>query len=298
MLRHSTCFTVGWRFLLSGEMTNYRTLVVAPKTDLLLVDDEVQQVVNLLGAKVLQGSQATIHGLLAILREPFDIIWFATHGDEAGVLLADGKLATSEITTMIRSAGAQLTVLNTCSSLPVALTIHHELKTAFVCTVKKVPDRTAFITGTVFAQKLASGLSFHESYLAAKPGQNTTYTFLGDEGRKMTPPKNSNNPPTASGPAARFEEIVEQLDVIVNGSVRYNVPGLAKSMGEFAEGMKSIERRVEKLEEEQKSLAQVIRKGEEEQRFVRRLLVVVIVILALILVILCIAVFFRSGGVG
>lgn len=272
----------------------YKTLVVAPKTDLTFVDDEVQQVINILGAKVLQGSQATIHGLLAILREPFGIIWFATHGDETGVYLSDGVLSTSEITTVIRSVGVQLTVLNTCASRPVALTIHDELRTSFVCTIKKVPDRTAFITGTLYARKLAEGLGFYQAFLAARPGQDTTYTFLGDEGKKMTPPNKTNNSPGSSGVTARVEEIVEQLDVIVNGSVRFGVPGLAKSVEGLAEGMRSIDRRVGKLEEEQKVLAQMMRKSEEDQRFNRRLSVALIVIMTLVLIVLCIG-FFAQG---
>ena len=166
----------------------YKTLVVSPKTELTFTDDEVQQVVNLLGAKMLR-TQANIHGLLAALDEQFDILWFATHGDEKGVYLEDGILNTSEITALVRSAGVKLVVLNTCSSKPVAREIYEELGVQLVCTVKKVPDRSAFITATLFARKVASGLSFYESYRAAKPGQNTVYLFLPEKEMEMQQPE-------------------------------------------------------------------------------------------------------------
>jgi hypothetical protein len=206
----------------------YRTLVVAPTSDLALVGDEVMQVVNTLGAKLLQGARANIHGLLDILQQGWDLVWFATHGDETGIHLSDGILSASEITSLIRSAGVSLTVFNTCSSYEVAHTIHRELKTAFVATVKKVPDRTAYITGALFAQKLAEGLDFEAAYEAAKPGQNSTYTYLPAKGIVMPPPYERRNAGDAD-PLVRLNEIVEQLDAIVNGSVRFHIPGLVKS---------------------------------------------------------------------
>lgn len=259
----------------------YKTLVIAPKTDLLLVDDEVQQVINLLGAKVLNGSQATLHGLLTMLREPFDILWFATHGNEQGIYMEDGPLNASELTTMVRSCGASLTVFNTCASRPVALTIHDELQTEFVCTIKKVPDRMAFITGTVFAQKIADGLDFYAAYEAAKPGQNSTYTFLPAKGTVAMPPI-SKGPTTEPGTTARFEEIVEQLDAIVNGNPRLRITGLADSVDRIDKNVQEIDKRISKIE--------------EEQKFNRRLLIGLLIVVTLVLMLLVIAVFFQGTG--
>jgi hypothetical protein len=207
-------------------MANYRTLVVAPKTDLLLVDDEVQQVVNLLGAKLLQGSQANIHGLLAILAEPYDIVWFATHGDERGVYLSDGILNTAELTALARSSSTQLLVLNTCSSRPVALSIYDELRIQLVCTLRPIPDRSAFITGTIFARKIAGGETFREAYLSAKPGQNNTYLFLPEDGTEMPAPR----PQNLETDIYQLAALVRRLEILVSGSPDYNVNGLVPTV--------------------------------------------------------------------
>lgn len=201
-----------------------KVLVVAPSTDLLLVDDEVQQVVNALRAKVLQGSQANVHGLLAMLDESFDVVWFATHGDEFGVYLSDGILSPAEITAMVRSAGVSLVVLNTCSSRPVALTIHDELRISLVCTVRAVPDRTAFVTGTIFAKKLQQGFSYREAYEMAKPGQNSTYVFL-PESETMERPQQKTDDSLESVVA-----LVRRLEILVSGNSDYNVEGLVPTV--------------------------------------------------------------------
>lgn len=205
-------------------MFAYKTLVVAPKTDLLLVEDEVQQVVNYLGAKMLRGSQADMQGLLDIVSESFDILWFSTHGDESGVYLNDGIVSISELTTLIRGSGARLVVFNTCQSRSVALTIYDELKIPFVCTIAKVPDRMAFITGTLFARYIALGLSFREAYEKAKPGQNRTYTFLPDEGRPVDKRVRVENDLDS------IVNSVRRLEIIVTGSTDYNVEGLVPTV--------------------------------------------------------------------
>src|SRR6476660_3229032 len=159
------------------SMSLPRTLVVAPITNLPYSGNEVQQVVNTLGAQMLR-EQADIHGLLEILKQDFDIVWFSTHGDEKGVYLNDGILNTSEITALVRSTRAKLVVLNTCSSRAVALSIYDELRIPLVCTLRPVPDRTAFIFGTLFARKIALGTQPHQAFLNARPGQDLTYVYL------------------------------------------------------------------------------------------------------------------------
>ncbi len=208
-------------------MPNYKTLIVAPETNLTLAPDEVQQVVNLLSAKLLRGAGANVHGLLNILAEPFDVIWFATHGDENGIYLNDGLLSTSDLTTLARSCGASLVVLNTCTSRNVALGIYDELRIKLVCTVKKVPDRTAFITGVILARGLSNGLGYREAYEAAKPGQNATYLFLPEEESYMPPIE---RPGKMDEDIQTLAVLVRRLEIIVTGNSDYNVEGLAPTV--------------------------------------------------------------------
>lgn len=236
-------------------MAAYRVLVVAPKTELPLAPDEVMQVVNTLGAKILQGHEATIHGFLNIIREPFDIVWFATHGDENGVYLSDGILHTSEITTMVRACGASLCVLNTCASRSVALTIFDELQIPLVCTLKKIPDRTAFITGTLLARHIANGLSFREAYEIAKPGRNSTYTYLPEEENFMPPPhpRGRFDLPEDADVTARLEQLVKELDMMVFGSKRPYVLGLIESNEKIVGQMAAMREELQQLKDNQKT---------------------------------------------
>lgn len=208
-------------------MTTYKTLVVAPTTNLELVSDEVMQVVNTLDAHLLQGNRANLHGLMDTLREQWEIVWFASHGSEQGIQLSDGLLNTAEITSLIRSAGVQLTVLNTCSSYEVAHTIHAELGTQFVATVKPVPDRQAYITGSLFAQQIARGLSFRQAYEAAKPGQNSTYVFLGDREQLMPPNERS---PRLEDDLAKIRDDLRRIEAIVSGNQQWNVYGIVPEL--------------------------------------------------------------------
>lgn len=271
-------------------MPTYKTLVVAPKTDLLLVDDEVSNVINKLGAKICSGSDANLHGLLRFLSEPYDIIWFATHGDEKGVYLTDGILSISEITTMIRSAGAQLTVFNTCASRPVALTIHDELKTDFVCTVKRVPDRTAFITGAVFAKKIADGLSFEDAFNQARPGQDTTYTFIPGESREMPMPPGMDRSRHGQVTVEQLQEIVDQLNQLVNGDPNLRLVGLVDSNERVIKEVRQMGDRLAAIDAKQS-------RTDAELKTLRFLLIGLIAAVGLIALIWVIVLFGSRGGV-
>ncbi|MCB0072813.1 MAG: hypothetical protein KDE20_15185, partial [Caldilineaceae bacterium] len=69
-----------------------KTLLVAPQQpDLAFQQQEVQRLVNTLdGAKVLIGPIVTWANVAdAIQRTDPDILWFSTHGNDAGIVLTD-----------------------------------------------------------------------------------------------------------------------------------------------------------------------------------------------------------------
>lgn len=210
-------------------MTIYKTLVISPDMNLPYAADEVMAVVNALDAELLQGKRANVYGLVDMLDQGWDIVWISSHGNEDGVQLNDGIVKTSELTTLIRSTGAMLTVLNTCSSYQVARAIYAEVGMAFICTIKDVPDREAFFTGTIFARQLAKGLSFRQAYEAAKPGQNSTYEFLGD--RPLTPP--SERPHRVEDELLIIKDSLRRVEAIVSGNPQWNVVGLVPEVREL-----------------------------------------------------------------
>lgn len=191
--------------------------------------DEVTELAGLLRADFLFGKKATIKGLIDALAKGCDILWLITHATEDGWFLSDGIVNASETTTLVRSSGVFLTVMNTCSSFRVAIAAAKEIGSAFVCTVKEVPDRQAFITGVIFAQKLVAGYDYTSAYELAKPGQNSTYELI--EARKSMAPAIYPQPNPGSQfvdleVMAKFVKSVEDIDIMINGSPRLGAPGI------------------------------------------------------------------------
>jgi hypothetical protein len=138
----------------------------------------VQRVANTLHPELMIGVVTITAVMDALSQATYDIVWFASHGGPDGVELSDGTLSAEMLTQLLRQACPGLVVLNTCSSLHIANQLHDDIGCAVVATVADVPDRDAYVTGTLFASALARGLSIPDAYTAAKPGRNRTYVLL------------------------------------------------------------------------------------------------------------------------
>ena len=164
-----------------------KVLLVAPtQPDLPNILDEVQDIVN---------SGLTVHPLLGqvrhvdVLREitlgKYDVLWLATHGNDEGVLLSDGLLPASLLTSLARGR-VRVVVLNTCSSAQAAQMIQNETHATVVCTVVDVPDREAYQTGALLARTLYDTGRIEIAYERSKPGGNRTYLLLAAQGERMS----------------------------------------------------------------------------------------------------------------
>lgn len=111
----------------------------------------------------------------ALTGHVWDIIWFATHGDQKGIMLSDGAVSIADLTAIARNSSAYLIVLNTCSSRYVGMEIHYELGVDVITTETAADDTSAYQTGAFLARNLASGMSVVDAYERSKPGQNTLY---------------------------------------------------------------------------------------------------------------------------
>lgn len=103
----------------------------------------------------------------AVQNGPYDIIWFATHGNEGGVLLSDGLLSIDGVGQYARHAA--LCVLNTCSSENVAISIISGGDTDMICTIGDVRDTDAQRFGILLSGELTRYDDFHDAYLRARP---------------------------------------------------------------------------------------------------------------------------------
>lgn len=153
-------------------------LLVVPKTDLNLADEESQDIINSgLPLKILKGNVTQQDLLRSITSGNFDTIWFVTHGNESGILLSDGILPTSYITALIRGR-FDTVILNTCSSYQTAQQIQNETYANVVATIISVPDAEAYNTGALLAYWLSQGKDITDAYQLSKPGGNRTYLLL------------------------------------------------------------------------------------------------------------------------
>lgn len=222
--------------------------------------DEVQRVVNPLKAELLTSTDATIHGLLDILSGHVDILWIITHGMEGGFFLNDGLVNASELTSLLRSAGTFLCVLNTCESYEVAHKIASELDVAILCTVSPVPDRSAFISGTLFARHLASGLDYVTAWEKAKPGQDHPYQLFQAR-RVMNPrpiPRPKGQPQSLEETVYMLENSLAEFNRTIYGVPELNVPPLRQMANdltiqfkEMKESLRHMSDKLDKIEQVQ-----------------------------------------------
>jgi hypothetical protein len=163
----------------------HRTLLIAHHDNTLPdVDREVQRVSNMLAPRLLF-SEVTIATLIDELqRSRYDIIWFAGHSSEEGLVLADGMLSASQLVQLLRQQTPRLVFLNSCASLKVAMAIHNEIGCVVIATIAEVADLLAFTTGAQLAAALAAGMPISEAYLVSRPGANRQYVLLGGQAER------------------------------------------------------------------------------------------------------------------
>lgn len=150
-------------------------LLIAPESGLSGAVNEVRAVSLALHPVVLNGHVTRKDVLDALSGHVWDIVWFACHGDQHGIMLSDAALPISDLTSITRNSGAKLIVLNSCSSRLVGLEIHYELGIDVVCTEADANDLTAYQAGTFLARNLASGMSVEDAFERSRPGQQTLY---------------------------------------------------------------------------------------------------------------------------
>jgi hypothetical protein len=156
-----------------------RVLLVAPRTDLLLVDEEIQDVLRSgLEVTPLVGRVTRSEFVREMRAGEYDVLWLATHGNSEGIQLSSGEMIpATELVAHVRERFT-LVVLNTCSSLNIAQIIQEEANAGVICTLIDVPDAQAYTTGSRLASALAESATIAAAYLAAKPGRNRSYLYL------------------------------------------------------------------------------------------------------------------------
>lgn len=157
-------------------------LLIAPDVGLSNVLNEVRSVSVALRAVALTGIVTRKDIMDTLQGYVWDVIWFATHGDENGIMLSDGYVPISDLTAIVRNSNAYLAVLNTCSSRYVGLEMHYELGVDVICTQSDANDMSAYQTGTLLARNLANNMSVADAFEQSRPGQQALYFLFSRNG--------------------------------------------------------------------------------------------------------------------
>lgn len=152
--------------------------LVAPRTDLAFADAEVQNILRS-GNEVTPviGTITKQTFLQEVLASDAQMLYLCTHGNADGIMLSDGILKASQLTTAVRGR-FDYVVLNTCNSFHTAQMLQNDTGAAIIATIIEVPDDEAFYTGAVFVQALAQLDDVGKAYDKARPGGNRTYIYL------------------------------------------------------------------------------------------------------------------------
>lgn len=220
-----------------------RILVVSPEhADLPNAASEIAAIDRNHDAAILKGLVRDVDIEREIAESgPFDIFWWITHGTDSGVLLSDGLLSIQGVAEYTQASGAQLVVLNTCSSENVALEIVTSgppdgIRPDIICTVAPVDNRDAIRKGSLLAAALVKAGDFYDAFSAVKvPGDFYRYLRGEVQYRRREP---GNEPSLA------------ELFRLIAGDQRLDQPGLIKEVKAVKDQMFALERRQTATENE------------------------------------------------
>ena len=164
-----------------------RVLLIAPRTDLLFADAEVQAIQRSgLSVTLRIGDVRHADVLADIDTDAYDVLWFCGHMTKDGLVLSDGALSADALAPIVRGRFG-LVVLNSCDSRDTAQQLQNETEAAVIATVIDAPDELAFQTGVLFARELARSGDIPTAYNAARPGNNRIYVYLAEVKKKCQP---------------------------------------------------------------------------------------------------------------
>lgn len=157
-----------------------KVLLVAPlgQNAPIYAVQEMAAVANALHPHILSGN-VTAADIGDAMREPFDLVWFATHGGDAGLLLSNSQIITADRLVQYLRRHRPAVFLNTCDGDRIAIEINNATKAPVIFNRAPVDDEEAAATGKLLAEQLAAGASIEEAYRQSRPEDSQTYRMIG-----------------------------------------------------------------------------------------------------------------------
>lgn len=193
-----------------------RVLLIAPDhPNLHAIVKEVAAIVSYHEVEKVVGVVRDADIQQAVAKADFDIIWFATHGSEDGVLLSDSMLSPGAIGQYVGSSKAKLCVLNTCDSEYIANLIAAGGEVDMIYTISKnTGDEDALRFGSLLAKELTETDDFEAAFkIAAGPSpKNYRYLQAKQAVRGL-----------AVQAATALERVQDKVEVLTNGQYKLTV---------------------------------------------------------------------------
>lgn len=239
-----------------------KVLLIAPHTDLLYADAEVQRILRSgLTVTPVLGTVNQTTLLDEIGSGTYDVLWLCSHGTKTGIMLSDGLLSGETLSQVVRSSSISLVVLNTCDSIMTAQQLQNETSADVIATIEEVPDREAFQAGALFARALAQTNNVAEAYNIARPGGgNRSYIYLGGAVPNQNERQGRDSQTTVEERLSRLEQIntdtqktLERIVTLMDGNSSWRIVGLPDQLSAYIKAnedwKKATEQRIGALEE-------------------------------------------------
>jgi len=158
-------------------MPKLNVLIVAPEhPDLSHVIAEVAAYKRNHNVVALEGVVRDLDIANAVEEGPYDVIVFASHGNEQGIALSSDMLSLEAAQQYVRRSGATLAVLNTCDSESVGYQLLGE-ECDVIFSIGPVQDVDAVRFGVLMASALLRCDDYREAFYQSV-GRGTKYRFL------------------------------------------------------------------------------------------------------------------------
>lgn len=115
-------------------------------------------------------------------RNQADVLFIASHNDNDGIVVSDGRINEDNIVGYARALGATLVILSVCDGERIAKRIHRATGVAVLFCRIVVADRDAMLYTARFVSALARCDSYHDAFVDAGNARGR-YGLL--EGREM-----------------------------------------------------------------------------------------------------------------
>ncbi len=234
-----------------------KILIIAPNLpDLPGVPDEVAGLANRVASVLLQGTVTKSEIISAIEKEgTFEGFWFASHGNDKGVLLSNGKMFSGyDIASYANAANCEWVVLNSCDSNALVTVIQNLSMVDIVATESgDIADEAAWQFGRLLAIEYSKTGKLRQAVQAIAPGSTVHRYYRNERFNMMT--RQNTTPAQMLQTDQTLEDKINRLIKLVEGDRSWGIVGITQQMQDISDRLGAIEKKQTQADEERSELS-------------------------------------------